>query len=103
MRNGGLSARAATTAPGQLSGTITAWAVTQDVREVEQITAPLVHRFLANLSQGLSDYTRRGYAQSVKAFLNWCAREDLIGDKIPRRITMPRVTEKVIQTFTPTR
>jgi len=79
----------------------TAWAATQDVREVEQVTTSLVHRFLASLSQDLSDYTRRGYAQAVKAFLNYCACEDLIPDKLPRRIAMPRVTQRVIQTFTP--
>ena len=79
----------------------TAWAATQDVREVEQVTASLVHRFLASLSQDLSDYTRRGYAQAVKAFLNYCACEDLIPDKLRGVIAMPRVTHKVIQTFTP--
>ena len=77
------------------------WCAEQGVRDVEAITAALVNRFLIGLPDRFSDHTRKGYAQSVKAFLNYCAREDLIGDKIPRRITMPRVTEKVIQTFTP--
>jgi site-specific recombinase XerD len=77
------------------------WCATQDVRDVEAITAALVNRFLVSLPPELTDLTRKGYAQSVKAFLNWCAREDLISEKIPRRISMPRVTAKVIQTYTP--
>jgi integrase/recombinase XerD len=77
------------------------WCAGQGVGQIEDITAAHVHSYLATLPAHLSDYTRRGYAQAVKAFLNWCAREDLISEKIARRITMPRVTEKVIQTFTP--
>ncbi len=79
----------------------TAWCASQDVSDVESVTAALVHRFLANLPTHLSDHTRKGYAQGIKAFLNWCAREDLISEKLPKRISMPRVTAKVIQTFTP--
>ena len=48
----------------------------------------------------LSTYTIRGYAVNVKAFLNWCAKEDLITSTLPRRIPMPRIEQKVIEVFT---
>jgi site-specific recombinase XerD len=79
----------------------TRWCAEQGVTQIEDVTAGHVNRFIVSLPKDLTDHTRKGYAQSVKAFLNWCAREDLISEKIPKRVSMPRVTEKVIQTFTP--
>jgi integrase/recombinase XerD len=77
------------------------WLADQGVHRLEEITVPLVHRFLASLPAELSDHTRKGYAQSIKAWMMWCAREDLIPERLPKRISMPKVTDKVIQTFTP--
>jgi site-specific recombinase XerD len=77
------------------------WCATQDIRDVEAVTAALVNRFLVSLPPALTNQTRKGYAQSIKALLNYCAREDLVSEKIPHRISMPRVTAKVIETYTP--
>jgi site-specific recombinase XerD len=84
----------------------TRWCVVQGVTQIEDVTASLVNRFIVALLRDLTDHTRKAYAQSVKAFLNWCAREDLIredliSERIPKRIATPRVTQKVIQTVTP--
>lgn len=37
----------------------------------------------------LSSYTVHGYAATVKAFLNWAAKEELIPLSLPRRLAMP--------------
>ena len=79
----------------------TAWLASQGVAQIEEVRAAHVHHFLVSLPNHYADTTRRGYAQAVKAWLNYCANEDLIGEKIPKRISMPRITQKVIQTFTP--
>lgn len=51
----------------------------------------------------LSTYTVHGYAQVVKGFFNFCINEDrleeLVSDKLPKRIKMPRVEQKIIETF----
>jgi site-specific recombinase XerD len=49
-----------------------------------------------------SAYTVRGSAQVVKGFLSWCSDEGLLRNAdIARRIRMPKVDQKVIETFTP--
>lgn len=48
----------------------------------------------------LSSYTVHGYAATVKAFLNWAAKEELIPLSLPRRLAMPRIETKVIEAFT---
>lgn len=78
-----------------------AWCADQDIRDVEGVTVPVTQRFLLSLSGSLSDYTRRGYAQCLKAFLNYCAREDLVSERLPKRVPIPKVTDKVIETLTP--
>jgi site-specific recombinase XerD len=86
-----------------------AWCAAQGVQTVDQITAPAIRRFLAAMQerrnahtgQPISTFTLHGYAQVVKGFLNWCAKEELISEKLPKRIEMPRVEQKVIETFSP--
>jgi integrase/recombinase XerD len=52
----------------------------------------------------LSTYTIHGYARTIKRFLNWCSREEgleqLVSDRLPKRIEMPRIEQKIIQVFT---
>lgn len=48
----------------------------------------------------LSTYTVHGYAATIKAFLNWAAKEELIALSIPRRLAMPRIETKVIEVYT---
>lgn len=48
-----------------------------------------------------SDYTLRGYAQCIRTFLAWAAREDYCSERLAPKIRMPSVTEKVIEIFTP--
>lgn len=44
-------------------------------------------------------------ARVIKRFLNWCSREDgledLVSERVPRRIDMPHREEKVIEVFAP--
>jgi site-specific recombinase XerD len=78
-----------------------AWCAEQGLRDVESVTLPIVHRFLAELPPTLSDFTRNGYARVLKAFLHYCAREDLVPERLAKRIQMPKMPQKVIEVFTP--
>jgi site-specific recombinase XerD len=78
-----------------------AWCAGQGLRDVESVTLPIVHRFLAELPPTLSDFTRNGYARVLKAFLHYCAREDLVPERLAKRIQMPKMPQKVIEVFTP--
>jgi site-specific recombinase XerD len=85
----------------------------QEQIDLENLKASHVRRFIEGLrsrtnqqtGKTISSYTLRGYAQVIKGFLNWCAKEDgleeLVSEKTPKRIELPRVDAKVIETFTP--
>jgi len=69
-----------------------------------------LRRFLAYLRErpnerypergNLSDNTVKGYAQVMKGFLTFCAKEELISERLAKQAPIPHVESKVIQTFT---
>ncbi|HEX9037669.1 MAG TPA: tyrosine-type recombinase/integrase [Ktedonobacterales bacterium] len=89
--------------------TFQAWAEASGTLDIEDVTPAHVRRYLAYLrenpsprtGQPRSSYTVRGHAQVIKGFLSWCAREDLISERIAKRVDLPRVEQKVIETFSP--
>lgn len=85
------------------------------ILELEHITAIELRKYIHHLSitpskangkegQLLSSYTVHGHARTLRTFLNWCSQEDglekLVSEKTPKRMTMPKVEQKVIETFT---
>lgn len=85
-----------------------AWSAQHDVADIELVTAPLVRLYIAEVRVALNprtglpmtSNTLHGYVRAIKGFLNWCAREDLLSEKVPRRIELPKREQKVIGTFT---
>lgn len=78
------------------------WATEEGIHTVEQVQPRHVQAFsmaLRTWTPPLADYTVRGYVQTVKGFLSWAAGEDLIEDKVPRKISMPKVEEHLLQTL----
>lgn len=51
----------------------------------------------------LSSYTVNGHGRAIRTFLYWCAADpqNYCSRTIPENLTMPRVVEKVIETFSP--
>lgn len=49
----------------------------------------------------VTSHTVSGYARTVKAFLNWCVREGEydVSTRLPARIAMPKIDDKVIEIF----
>ena len=80
--------------------------------QLEQVKQTDIRRFIDQVKSRInpqkgtpvSSYTVHGYAQVIKGFLNWCSKEDgidkLVSERLPRRIEMPKVQTKVIETFT---
>lgn len=85
-----------------------AWCAEQGVEDAEGMTAPLVRRFIAEArvvispryNRPMSSNTLHGYARAIKCYLNWCIGDDLVSEKVTRRLEMPKREVKVIQTFT---
>lgn len=48
----------------------------------------------------LTSYTLNGYARTIKGFLKWCATEDVVSTQVAQRVVLPKIEQKVIETFT---
>lgn len=90
-----------------------AWLGTQGIVDIGDIRPTTIARFTEHLqtthgydthkgtgTAQRSAQTIKGYVQVIKGFLNWASREDLIDAKVPARIDLPKVDEKVIRTLT---
>lgn len=69
--------------------------------DLTQITAPHVQQFVQTVPS-TNTYTRHGYVQVVKGFLNWCSQDDELGvrERTVRRIELPKVELSEVEIFT---
>lgn len=85
------------------------------VLSLEDITVSELGKYIhylstrLNVSNGktgkpLSSYTVHGHARIIRTFLNWCTGEDkleeLVQEKTPQRMRMPKIIKKIIETYT---
>ncbi|HLZ20956.1 MAG TPA: tyrosine-type recombinase/integrase [Ktedonobacterales bacterium] len=89
-------------------GAFTTWAKGQGTTAVEDITAPLVRRYIeeprtatSKTGKPLDSHTLHGHARAIRAFLNWAVRDELLDEKVTKRLTMPKREQKVLAIFTP--
>lgn len=95
----------------RMLGVFAQWSSLQGIA-LEQIKPSDIGRFLEMIrtthtnphtGEPVTSHTVSGYARTIKAFLNWCSREDgieqLVSIRLPSRIAMPRIDEKVIEIF----
>ena len=70
------------------------------IRDVHQITPPLIRLFLVSLQRrGLKDTTQHAHARGIKAWLNWLVDEGVLELSPMRRIRMPRLEKRVPAPF----
>ena len=70
------------------------------VKAPEDVTANHIRRFLAHLQeQGLADTTVHGHARAIKAFCNFLVREEVLEGSPMRKVTMPKVAQKILPPF----
>lgn len=81
-----------------------AWCEEQSI-SLEELRIPAqVYEFLKRIPDNVSDYTRRGYVREIKAFLNWCAKDEEtygVRGRAVDRIELPKVDETEIETYSP--
>jgi integrase/recombinase XerD len=80
------------------------WVKEQDISEVEDIRTTHAQAFTVRIKstvnrygKPISDYTVHGYVQVIKGFLNWAVGEDLIEERVVKKIAMPKREQKLIQ------
>lgn len=83
-----------------------AWAMSQGVTTLEDVTPPLVRRYVDYLQSRpskngtkLDTHTIHGHVRIIRTLLFWAAAEGLIDEQIPRRIKPPKKEDKVLQTL----
>jgi|SRR5579884_2487760 len=80
------------------------WCHKNGVGDISELQAAHVRKFMADFRASnphVSSHTLHGYMRVIKCWLNWCVGDDLVSEKVTRRLEMPKRDIKVIRTFTP--
>lgn len=71
---------------------------------LDQVKARTVQSFVQSLPPEYSTYTKHGYVQVVKGFLNWCVDEEdfehCVSERSVKKIELPKVEHTEIEIFT---
>src|SRR5579884_380362 len=80
-----------------------AWMTEQDVTTIEAVSAPLVRRYIdfrrtapSKTGKPLDSHTLHGHVRAIRAFLNWAIGDDLINEKVVKRIALPVREQKIL-------
>ncbi len=89
-------------------GAFMRWTEAQGTTSVEDITAPLIRRYIderrtapCKTGKPLDSHTLHGHVRAIRAWLNWAAREDLVDEKVPHRVSLPKREQKVLGILSP--
>jgi site-specific recombinase XerD len=89
-------------------GAFITWTQQQGVEDLEAITAPLIRRYLdmrrtaiSRTGRPLDSHTLHGHARAIRAFLRWAVKEDLLDERVPKRVEMPKREQKLMTVFSP--
>lgn len=83
-------------------GGFVAYLATQDVHDPSEITPGHIRAYLVGLQRrGLKDTTQHAHARGVKTWLRWLEAEGDIDHNPMRRVTMPRLEQRIPPPFTP--
>ena len=87
-------------------GAFIRWCQEQGVTTLEAIEPPLVRRYIdylktrpARRGEHLDSHTVHGHVRAIRALLFWAASEELIDERIPRRVKLPTKEQKVLKVF----
>jgi site-specific recombinase XerD len=89
-------------------GAFIQWLNQEEVTDLEAITAPLIRRYLdtrrtaiSRTGKPLDSHTLHGHARAIRAFLRWAVKDDLLDERVPKRLEMPKREQKVMVVFSP--
>lgn len=86
----------------QRLGVFVPWCVEHDASLLTDVSAPLIRRFLVEQSKcGISSAYLHSFARSIKTFLNYCVRDELIAVSPFKRVQMPKLEKKILPALSP--
>ncbi|MBX3014245.1 MAG: site-specific integrase, partial [Caldilineaceae bacterium] len=78
------------------------WAAKQGVHHLEDITAHLLRQFLTSIAErGLTDTYQHDIGRAIRAWLNYCVRDELIAKSPFDKVRLPRLSQRALPAFTP--
>jgi integrase/recombinase XerC/integrase/recombinase XerD len=84
-------------------GLFVAWCVEHDAPALGDVGAPTIRRFIVDLARRkLSSAYVHGFARAIRAFLNYCVRDELLDISPFARVQMPRLEKKILPALTAT-
>jgi integrase/recombinase XerD len=73
-----------------------AWAEQHGANSLREVKPQLIHEYLISLrDRGLASATQHTHARALKAFFNFCVREELLFTSPFTKITMPKIDKKL--------
>jgi site-specific recombinase XerD len=83
-------------------GQFLTWCDQQNITQIGAISSTHIKQFIVSLQEReLSDYTQKACASAVRAFLNYCVRDELLTESPFKKIKMPVVDEDLLPALTP--
>ena len=73
------------------------WCDEQGIKTLQQLTAHDLRRYLVSLSRrDLSSQYQNNLARAIRAFLNYCVRDELLAVSPFNKVQMPRLEKKIL-------
>jgi integrase/recombinase XerD len=78
------------------------WCEAEGLESVQELTAHHIRRYLVHLQRRqLSSQYQHNLARAIRAFLNYCVRDEIIEKSPFDKVQMPRLEKKVLTALTP--
>lgn len=74
-----------------------AWCNTHSASTLADITPTRLRSYLVHLQdRELADYSQHAAARAIRAFLNFCVREELLPASPMRKVRMPKLNKRIL-------
>lgn len=78
------------------------WCEADGLETVEDLTAHHIRRYLVDLHRrDLSSQYQHDIARAIRAFLNYCVRDEILEKSPFTKVQMPRLEKKILDAFSP--
>ena len=78
------------------------WCEADGLEAIQELTAHHIRRYLVELHRReLSSQYQHDIARAIRAFLNYCVRDELLEKSPFAKVQMPRLEKKILEAFTP--
>lgn len=78
------------------------WCEAEGLESVDELTAHHIRRYLVHLHRrNLSSQYQHNLVRAIRAFLNYCVRDEIIEKSPFSKVQMPRLEKKVLEALSP--